>query len=301
MKDEANIGIGGVIAIVIVTTILLGAFVVPYFLSLVDTTPAGSIGSLTMGDPTREEHYATAGAHIDIDETIYINDTAVWLTFPWPNGVLESQLCSIGISIREVGPTLTGRSYVEFHTVSVYGERNKPIEFNAEVVANNQLEPGRYWYVVDLQCVLVDTNAVNWAVGSPNRGTSGNVETGVWLYWYVDGVLREYHPDKYITLEISGSTTEPTGEPAEEEKELIDTTGNGKGEEPPSDATVIFIVGILFLLLALVMMALGSKGGSILLILGLILLIIAVLILGYASYVVFTFVGVGGLALKRRK
>lgn len=301
MKDRANIGIGGAIAIVIVATFLLGAFVVPYFLSLVDTTPPreGALG-MTLGIPGRDEHFATAGVYINVNEPIDIDESSILLSFQYDVG--QSEKCSITTTIREAGPTFTGITHVHFDAMDIYGEMGYRLRFSTRTVGDGHLESARYWYVIDLQCgATVDASWIRWEAGQTNHGSSGNVEKGgVYRYHQDDGLLHQWIGpgemglNSYIYLEMTGGITANDTE----DIELIDTTTNG--EEPKADATVIFIVGILFLILGLAMMAVGTKAGPILLIIGLIFVIFAVMVLAYASFVILTYTSIGAsLAIKR--
>jgi hypothetical protein len=278
----------GIAAMLIVITVLLLAFVGPWILSLIDTGEQdGDVGTafnIIWGDPD-----GTMAVRFQLDNHTEIDRARIRLQHYKSLDPGNPTSFSVTPRITADVTDSNAAGIVSFPSVEFDAIDGKRFYVENAIVATI-LSPGTYKFVVDVHVTSGMAHRVQWLRGTSNSGEAGSVFDGGYRDDAGSGTWTDdmQNPPWLWNLVVYGSITDDPSQPLTnetdtDETELVSTTTTTT--EETQDATVLFAVGMLFLILGLIMIGVGLKVHVFIEIIGFIFFILAVLLLAWSSYI----------------
>lgn len=291
-----NKGINKIVAGIIIAIVLIGAFLVPLALVLIDT---GELAA-TDGYPFNiilGPSQGSLAARFELNQSIEVESLRLRLHH-FKNLDPSATSFSVSPRITNAGSNSRAPALVSFPTI-LFTATDGEVFYTEFALNVRTLPPGSYLLAVDVFVNNGIAHRVMWRRGIENVGEAGIVAlgafrddtgTGVWI-----SDTRE--PPILANMILSGEISEPiTPNNITENGDagLIDTIS--PPPPPPPDtaqATTMIIIGLIFLIVGVFFIGLGRSNVG-LVIIGVILLIVGLVILASASFILFA------LAIPRR-
>jgi hypothetical protein len=277
------------VAYLIIAIVLIGAFMVPFVLSLIDTQPDHGSGSQSWksGPEIWGTQIGSLAMRFQLNQSVEITETTTAHRFSDVPGVVGTEYLIDG-RITADTTDVTAPAIIHFDQLSFTGDRDKQFKYNSNAQESKTLNAGWYRYVTtfSLESGTGTLAMLAWNFGLSDQSEAGSVYKAVYYDHNRDGhweenVVEGVH-SFYLILDGPSETT-PTNET--EQQQLI-TTGKTRTQAEHQELMyTIFIVGIMFLILGFIFIALGSKTHFIFTILGIIFILVGLMMLAWASYV----------------